>query len=150
MGRRALFGLGENDEGGRAPPQADWRLDSAILILVEEMERVRGGQPGRRRIIAGKALLGWLWLSDSRSHVIDECIRKDKRRMRTRVRAKKRYWVEDEGEETREGREVVAKVLVLRWARMYEERRACVKKKVSRISESGCARIAAAEVEVKV
>ena len=58
--------------------------------------------------------------------------------------------VEEEGEEAREGREVVAKVLVLRWAQVYEERRACVKKKVSRISESGCARIAAQAEEVKV
>jgi hypothetical protein len=80
LGRRALFGLGENDEGGRAPPQADWRLDKVLLILAEEVERVRGGKPGRRRIVAGKALLGRLWLSDSRSHVIDECIRKDNRR----------------------------------------------------------------------
>jgi hypothetical protein len=46
LGRRALFGLGENDEGGRAPPQADWRLDKVLLILAEEVERVRGGQTG--------------------------------------------------------------------------------------------------------
>ena len=40
----------------------------------------------------------------------------------------------------------MAKELVRRWAQVYEERRACVKmeKKVSRISESGCARIAGA------
>ncbi len=42
LGRRALFGLGEKDGEDRAPPQADWRLDIMVLMLVEEVEGVRG------------------------------------------------------------------------------------------------------------
>lgn len=42
--------------------------------------RSKGVKPGRR-IVAGKPLLGWLWLSDLRSsHVIDECREKEEKR----------------------------------------------------------------------
>jgi hypothetical protein len=57
LGRRALFGLGENDEGGRAPPQAGWRLDKVVLTLVGEVKRVRGANRAEEGLSPGKPFL---------------------------------------------------------------------------------------------